>query len=131
MKQRSAEVVRPYLLLRVVAGSALFLALVGLLTSFIATHPDSPWRSLAAAAPMLAIVIAVVAALSSVRGMDERSLRMHLEALAFAFLTSLVWVSTCAFLGFANIAALRLSLFMPVMVLLWVVGIATSLWRYR
>jgi hypothetical protein len=70
-------------------------------------------------------------AMSSLKGMDERDVRMHLEAMSFAFLASQLILSTYAFMAYAGVVKLELEMFMPMMVLLWVVGLARSLWKYR
>jgi hypothetical protein len=56
---------------------------------------------------------------------------MHLEALAFAFLASQLVLSTYAFMAYTGLVELELEMFMPMMVMLWLVGLARSWWKYR
>ena len=118
-------------LLTILIGAATFVALVQWAAWFITNHPESPWRVPAAVAPMAAISICCAAAMSSFRGMDERASRMHLEALAFGFITSVLLLLPYTFLVFAGLVPLFLNLILPVMVFCWILGLAISTWRYR
>jgi len=122
---------KAWLLIKVAAAAVLYIGAVQFLAWFIANHPDSRWSRLAAIVPMAAVAVVIVIAMSSLRGMDEREARMHLEALAFAFLASQLVLSTYAFMAYTGFVRLELSMFMPMMVLLWVAGLARSLWKYR
>lgn len=122
---------RTSLIIKVAAAAVLFMGAVRFLAWFIANHPDSRWSPVAATAPIAAVAIVTVAAMSSLRGMDERESRMHLEALAFAFLASQLVLFTYVFMAYAGLVKLQLEMFMPTMALLWVVGLARSLWKYR
>jgi hypothetical protein len=122
---------RPLFFFKALTISVLFIASVQFLAWFVANHPDSQWRIAAAAAPIVAIAVALVGSMSSVRGMDERDVRMHLEALAFAFLATFLYMSAYAFLVFANVLVLQLAMVIPMMVLFWVAGLAIALWRFR
>lgn len=125
MKARSS------FLLKVVAGATAYIGAVQFLAWFIANHPDSRWSPVAATLPIFAVGVVVVLAMSSLKGMDEREARMHLEALGFAFLASQLVLSTYAFMAYIGLVKLELEVFMPMMALLWVVGLARSLWKYR
>lgn len=122
---------RAPLLIKVAAAATLYIGAVQFLAWFIANHPNSRWSSLAATAPIFAVAVVIVVAMSSLKGRDEREARMHLEALAFAFLASQLVLSTYAFMAYTGVVTLELEMFMPLMVLLWVVGLARSLWKYR
>jgi hypothetical protein len=117
------------LLLKVAAAAILYIGLVQSLVWFIANHPDSRWRPFAATLPIVVVAAVIVAAMSSLKGMDEREARMHLEALAFAFLASQLVLSTYAFMAYTGLV--ELEMFMPMMVMLWLVGLARSWWKYR
>lgn len=123
--------IRPRVLLKVLIGAAIYVAAVRLLTWFVENHPDSRWRVAATAAPIAATGILAAAAMLSARGMDERDLRVHLEALAFGFLASLVFVTTYSFLWLADVVPMQFELLSPVMVMFWVLGLCVALWRYR
>ena len=122
---------RSSLILKIAAAAILYVGLVQFLAWFIANHPGSRWTPFAATLPIAAVAVVTVAAMSSLKGMDEREARMHLEALAFAFLASQLVLMTYAFMTYAGLVELKLEIFMPAMALLWVVGLARSLWKYR
>lgn len=131
-----SEIARPVrarasLLIKVVAAAIVYIGAVRFLTWFIVTHPDSRWNPVAVTLPIFAVAVVIVVAMSSLKGRDEREARMHLEALAFAFLASQLVLSTYAFMAYTGLVTLELEMFMPLMVLLWVVGLARSLWKYR
>jgi len=123
--------IRPKVLIKVLIAAAIFMGTVQFLAWFIANHPDSRWRLVAAAAPIAAFGLCAAAAWSSLEGMDERAVRMHLEALAFAFVASLVFLMTYSFLALAGAVTLKFELIAPVMVTFWVLGLGIGLWRYR
>jgi hypothetical protein len=123
--------VRTSLLVKIAAAGILYMGAVRLLAWFIANHPDSRWNALAATLPIIAAMVVTAAAMSSLKGMDERESRMHLEALGFAFLASQLVLCTYAFMAYAGLVKLQLEMFMPTMALLWLVGLARSLWKYR
>ena len=123
--------VRTSLLLRIAVAAAFYTALVQLLSWFIATHSGSRWSPLAAMAPILIAMAGAGAVMSRLTGRDEREYRMHLEALAFAFLASQMVLPTYVFAVYIGLVKLTLGTFMPMMVLLWVVGLARAMWKYR
>ena len=122
---------RPKVMIKVIIGAALFMGAVQLLAWFIANHPNSRWRVAAAVAPIVAAALCTVAAWTSVQGMDERAVRMHLEALAFAFMVSLVFLMTYSFLSLAGVLTMQFEMITPVMVICWVIGLCIAVWRYR
>lgn len=123
--------IRPRVLLKVLIGAAIYVAAVRFLTWFVENHPDSRWRVLAVVAPIAATGILVAAAMLNARGMDERDLRVHLEALAFGFLASLVFVTTYSFLWLAGVVSMQFELLSIPMVIFWILGLCVALWRYR
>jgi len=127
----SAIVVRPSLLFRVLGASALLLAGVVAAILFVEKHPASPWRYPALIAPMAIIFISVVVTWLSMQGMDELARRIHFEAMAIAFLGSFTVISIYSFLLYTRIVPMTLSMFAPMMVVWWVIGVGVSIWRYR
>lgn len=119
----SALVVRPSLLLRVLGASALFLAGVVAAIVFVEKHPASPWRYPALIAPMLIIFISVVVTWLSMQGMDELARRIHFG--------SFTVISIYSFLLYTRTVPMTLSMFAPMMVVWWAVGVGVSTWRYR
>lgn len=123
--------IRPRVLLKVLIGAAIYVAAVRFLAWFVENHPDSRWRIPAAVAPIAATGILVAVAMLSARGMDERDLRVHLEALAFGFLASLAFIMTYGFLWLADVVPMSYPMLAPTMVIFWVFGLCIALWRYR
>ena len=76
-------------------------------------------------------MLVLVVAMRSLRGMDELERKMHTEAMAFAFLASLVIISTCGFLALAGFMTLSLGWIAPTMAMSWVIGLAILARRYR
>ena len=119
-------------LLLALGAIALYLSSIWFFAWFIENHPNSGWSALAAAIPIATIAIAVVVSMSSIRGMDELQVRMHLEALAFAYLSTLFLSFGYAFVAAAGvIKTVGLQLITPIMVVLWTIGMLIALWRYR
>lgn len=127
----SIEFIRPKVLVKVLVAAAIFMGTVRFLAWFIANHPDSPWRLVAAASPIAAAALCAAAAWSSLEGMDERGVRMHRDALAFAFVASLVFLLTSSFVALTGAVTLKFELIAPVMVIFWVIGVCIGVWRYR
>ena len=98
---------------------------------FITAHPGDPRNPWIAAAPVAALLLVMVLAMRSLRGMDELERTMHTEAMAFAFLTSLMLISTAGFLALAGLVRLSLDWIAPAMVSCWIVGLLLALKRYR
>jgi cytochrome bd-type quinol oxidase subunit 2 len=130
MPYRSRQI-RLGILLKVIGAGALYMLIVFGLGRFIESHPSSPWRWAAALAPFVGMLLCVIAAWGSVKGMDERDVRMHVDALAFAFVTSFFVLSVYTFLAYLGLPTIDPLNFMPVMVTLWAIGLGVSLWRYR
>lgn len=123
--------VRTGLLLRIIAAATVYIALVEALAWFIAAYPDRRWSPAAATAPIVLAMAVTAAVMSRLKGRDEREARIHLEALAFAFLSSQMLLSSYVFMVYSGLVKLRLEMFMPSMMLLWLVGLARSMWKYR
>lgn len=123
--------VRLGILLKVMGAGALYIFIVFGLVRFIENYPSSPWRWAAALVPLVGMILSVIAAWGSVKGMDERDVRMHVDALAFGFVTSFFAFSVYTFLAYLGVVTLQPLNFMPVMVTLWAIGLGVSLWRYR
>jgi uncharacterized membrane protein YozB (DUF420 family) len=114
-----------------VGASVVFLILIPRLGLFIAQHSDAPAVPWLIALPGVALTAVVVAAMRSVRRMDELEQRMHSEAMAFAFLCSVLLVTTCGFLSVAGLPTPPLEWLGPLMVSAWVVGLLLAVKRYR
>ena len=81
--------------------------------------------------PGITLTAVAVAAMRSVRRMDELERKIHSEAMAFAFLCSVLLVTTCGFLSVAGLPTPPLEWLSPIMVSCWVVGLLLAVKRYR
>ena len=111
--------------------SVAYLVTLHLTIRFILKHPGDPNNRWVAAALIGAMLLGMVLAMRSLGRMDELERKMHTEAMAFAFLASLLIICTCGFLALAGVMTLSLSLIAPVMVYSWIVGLLLALKRYR
>lgn len=84
-------------------GSAVFLVTTQLLSRFIADHPEDPGIRWLAVRPIVALVSFMVLAMRSLRRMDELERKIHTEAMAMAFLGSILLVTTSGFLRGADL----------------------------
>jgi hypothetical protein len=123
--------VRTWLLAKVAVAATFYIGLVQALSWFIATHAASRWSPMVATIPILLALAVVTGVMSRLNGRDEREARMHLEALAFAFLASQMLLPTYVFMVYSGLVDLQLEMFMPTMALLWLLGLARSMWKYR
>ena len=112
-------------------ASAGFLIVIRLLSQFIADHPDDPAIRWLAVLPVIALVAVVVLALCSLRRMDELARKMHTEAMAFAFLGSILLISTYGFLTMADLLAVPALWLPPAMIICWIIGWLLAIERYR
>ncbi|HZS08380.1 MAG TPA: hypothetical protein VFD58_26340 [Blastocatellia bacterium] len=112
-------------------GSAVSFVAISQIARFIATHPSDSYTHWIAAVPFVWLMLVAVIAMRSLRGMDELERRMHTEAMAFAFLASLLLISSCGFFALEGLMKLSLSWIAPVMVGSWIVGLVIAIWRYR
>jgi hypothetical protein len=113
------------------AASVVFLVVIPRLGLFIAGHSGEPSVGWLVALPGIALTAVAVAAMRSVRRMDELERKIHAEAMAFAFLCSILLVTSCGFLNVAGLPTPPLEWLSPVMVSSWVVGVLLAVKRYR
>jgi hypothetical protein len=110
---------------------ALYVATVLVTTHWLRTHPAAPERVGVALVPVLPVTLALVAILRSFGRADELQRRNLLEALAFAFAGTALFVITYGFLESAGFAPLGAWPVWVVMGALWLVGSLIARWRYR
>ena len=111
--------------------STVYLVAISRITRYLKEHPEAPGSIWLAAAPIAVLMLVLVVAMRSLRGMDELERKMHTEAMAFAFLASLFIISTCGFLALAGFMTLSLGWIAPTMAMSWVIGLAILARRYR
>ena len=81
--------------------------------------------------PGVALTATAVAAMRSLRRMDELERRTHSEAMAFAFLFNILMVATYTFVKVAGLPTPPVTWLLPTMVSCWVVGLLLAVQRYR
>ena len=113
------------------AVSAVFLVAIPLLAQWIADHADHPAVGWVVSLPGIALAAVAVAAMRNLRRMDELERKIHGEAMAFAFLCSLLLVTTCGFLAVADLPTPPLRWLSPIMVSSWVIGVLLAVKRYH
>jgi hypothetical protein len=113
------------------AAGLAFLVAIPRLGLFVAQHSGEPGLGWLVVLPGVALTALAVAAMRSMRRMDELERKIHFEAMAFAFLCSVLLVSTCGFLDVAGLPKPRLEWLSPIMMSSWVVGLLLAVKRYR
>ncbi|MBI4168793.1 MAG: hypothetical protein HY510_02505 [Acidobacteria bacterium] len=112
-------------------ASAVFLVTTQLLSRFIADRPEDPGIRWLAVLTIVALFGVMVLAMRSLRRMDELERKMHTEAMAFAFLGSILLVTTCGFLRMADLLTPPVLWLPPAMVGCWVISLVVAIERYR
>ena len=114
-----------------VGGSAVFLVTTQLLSRFIADHPEDPGIRWLAVLPIVGLVAFMVLAMRSLRRMDELMRKLHTEAMAFAFLDSILIGTTFVFLRAADLLTLPVFWLLPAMAGCWAIHLMVAIARYR
>jgi hypothetical protein len=112
-------------------GSVAILVVLYLALWFIDSHPGGPANLWIASVPIVGMLLLTGLAMRSLRGMDELEQKIHTEAMAFAFLTSFVIITSCGFLALAGIMDMSLDWIAPTMMICWIAGLLITLVRYR
>jgi hypothetical protein len=112
-------------------ASVMFLVAIQLLGRFIADHSEDPAIRWLVALPGIALTAVVAAAMRNLRRMDELERKIHAEAMAFAFLCSILLITSCGFLMVAGVPTLAVPWLSPAMMICWVIGLLLAFQRYR
>ncbi|MCP4901278.1 MAG: hypothetical protein GY906_30275 [bacterium] len=112
-------------------ASTVFLVAIPLLGQFIVEHAANPAVRWLVATPGIALAAVAVFAMRNVRRMDELEQKIHYEAMAFAFLCSVLLITSSGYLAVADLPTPPLYFFSPIMVSCWVVGLLLAVKRYR
>lgn len=97
----------------------------------IQANPAAWWRFLVALAPVIPVVVAVMAVVQRLRTLDELQQRIQLEALGFAFACTAILTFSYGFLEGVGLPHLGWTWVLPLMAGLWGVGLALATRRYR
>lgn len=92
---------------------------------------DAWWRFPVAVAPVLPVVMVVMAVVGRLRTLDEMQQRIQLEALGFAFAAAAVLTFTYGFLQTVGFPEINWMWVLPVMSALWGAGLLVTGRRYR
>ena len=98
--------------------------------SFLKAHPHSSWRILVTLAPVIPIAFCMITVIRGVRRMDEMQKQIQLEALVFAFCTTVLLSISYGFLenvGFPRVNWMWVGVGM---IGLWGIGGAIARMRY-
>ena len=122
-------------LVRVVAttlvSGGIFLAVVFAASRFLESHASDPTIRWLAALTGFALAAVVVVAMRNLERMDELERTMHSEAMAFAFLCSVLLVAAYSFAQAAGLAIPEAHWLLPSMMMCWVMGLLKAVRRYR
>ncbi len=113
------------------SGSVAILVMLYLAIWFIDSHPGGSANLWIASVPIVAMLLLSVLAMRSFRGMDELEQKIHTEAMAFAFLTSYLLITSCGFLALAGFMKMSLDWIAPTMMTCWIAGLVVTLLKYR
>ncbi|SFU54325.1 hypothetical protein [Alicyclobacillus macrosporangiidus] len=107
--------------------------IVSLLLSIwlLQTYPHGGWRLPIAVLPVLPLCVVVWAAIQFVSGLDELQRSIHLQAVTFSFLVTVVLTLTYGFLEQAGLPHIPV-LYVPLlMCALWGIGAGVASRKYR
>lgn len=114
-----------------VGGSVAVLVALYLAIWFIDSHPGGSANLWIASVPIVGMLLLSALAMRSLRGMDELEQKIHTEAMAFAFLTSYLIITSCGFLALDGFMKMSLDWIAPTMMICWIVGLLITLLKYR
>ena len=113
------------------AAGAIFLIAVLLLARFVAEHAAEPTIRWLVALMGVALTAVVVVAMRNLKRMDELERKIHSEAMAFAFLCSILIIAAYTFLKAAGLETPAVRWLLPAMMSCWAVGVLLAFRRYR
>ena len=114
-------------------GGAMAAYVVVLLASvlLLQNNPDAPWRVPVALLPVIPTIFALAAFLHFLRQMDEMQRQIQLEGIGLSFGATAILTFAYGFLESAGFPPIGLIWILPLMVMLWGLGVALASRRYR
>lgn len=114
-------------------GGAMAAYVVVLLASvlLLQNNPDAPWRVPLALAPVVPTIFALAAFLHFLRQMDELQRQIQLEGIGLSFGATAILTFAYGFLENVGFPQVSLIWILPLMVMLWGLGVALAARRYR
>jgi hypothetical protein len=113
------------------AGSAGFYFTMTILMKHIANHAGERGTRWLAALPIAFLLIVVLMTWRGLSKMDELERKMHMEAMAYAFLGSLLIVVTYVCLLATDFELPPIFFLVPLMAGCWVVSLVLAVERYK
>ncbi len=119
-----------FMLMRpVFAALVFYIGFLTLAVSWVPQHPDSPWRYPLVILPMIPGIFIALGIVKMSAKIDEMERRILLEAVAFSFILSVIFMLSQGLLGLAGIPQLSSVENAAVMCFLVVIGKFWSNWR--
>lgn len=94
-------------------------------------NPDAPWRYYVALLPAVPAVILIWMFMRSISRLGEVQRRIQMQAFGFAIGATALVTFGYGFLEGAGLPHLSWTYVLPLMVVLWAIGVAVFKWRYR
>lgn len=110
-------------------GAYVILVIVSI--TLLKSNPTAPWRGLVAVLPVIPASVVVLAVVRYIGRMDELQRLIQLDALGAAFGATALLTFTWGLLENAGFPHLSLIWVLPLMAVLWGVGVGVAAYRYR
>ncbi|HEV8192230.1 MAG TPA: hypothetical protein VGP82_12230 [Ktedonobacterales bacterium] len=114
-------------------GGAMAAYVVVLVASvlLLQNNADAPWRVPLALVPVVPTIFALAAFLHFLRQMDEMQRRIQLEGIGLSFGATAILTFAYGFLEHVGFPQVSLIWILPLMVMLWGLGVALAAQRYQ
>lgn len=108
-----------------------YVLLVVVSVALIHRDPQAPWRYALAVTPVVPAFFALLAFIRFLGRMDELQRRIQLEAIGFGFAATSMLTFTYGFLEDVGFPSLSYIWVLPLMAMLWGLGVGLASRRYR
>jgi len=109
---------------------AYLMVLVGSVT-VLQANPEAPWRYYVAVLPVIPAGLVIWLFMRSLARLDESQKRLHVQAFGFATAATALLTFGYGFLEGAGMPHLSWTYVLPLMAVLWALGVAFFKWRTR
>ena len=109
---------------------AYLMVLVGTVT-LLQANPDAAWRYYVAALPLIPAGLVIWVFMRSLARLDEVQKRIQVQAFGFAIGATALLTFGYGFLEGAGLPHLSWTYVLPLMAVLWALGVAMFRWRHR
>ena len=97
----------------------------------VSQNGTSPWRFAFALLPVIPLLFALWALIRAINGMDEMQKNIQLQAFTFACAGTAFITFTYGLLQFAGLPPVNFVFIMPLLILLWGLGLGLASLRYK